>query len=233
MSAATPHRPFDTAVVAARDREDVIVGNEIVRHRLVSRLIHWSVAVTFFVCAFTGMPIWTPVFGWMAHLFGGLTVCRLLHPWIGIAFSLASAVMFVHWISDMRLEPRDREWIGPRALQYMRYETDDSDVGKYNGGQKLFFWAAGLGAVGLLLSGLLIWFPRAFPRLLLELSYLIHDVTFILFAVAIVFHIYLATAAEPGTFGSMIRGTVTREWARLHHARWYREVIRGEETPRR
>jgi formate dehydrogenase gamma subunit len=78
-----------------------------------------------------------------------------------------------------------------------------------------------------------MWFPRAFPRLLLEFSYLIHDVTFILFAVAIVFHIYLGTAAEPGTFGSMVRGTVTREWARLHHARWYREVISGEESRRR
>jgi len=232
MSAAIPHRPLDTAIVTAREREDVVVGNEIVRHRRASRLIHWSVALTFFVSLFTGMPIWSPVFGWMAHFFGGLSVCRVLHPWAGVAFFLTSAVMFFHWLSDMHLEPRDREWIGPRALQYMRYETDDSEVGKYNGGQKLFFWATALGAVGLLLSGLLIWFPRAFPRLLLEFSYVIHDVTFILFTVAIVFHIYLGSAAEPGTFGSMTRGTVTRAWARLHHPRWYREVT-GEEARRR
>jgi formate dehydrogenase subunit gamma len=232
MSSPRPHRPFDTAIVAAREREDVIVGNEIVRHRRASRLIHWTVALTFFVCLFTGMPIWSPVFGWMAHLFGGLTVCRILHPWAGIAFFLASAVMFFHWLADMHVEPHERDWLGPRAFQYMRYETDDSEVGKYNGGQKLFFWATGLGAVGLLLSGLLIWFPRAFPKLLVEFSFLIHDVTFILFAVAIVFHIYLGTAAEPGTFGSMTRGTVTREWARLHHPRWYREVT-GEEARRR
>ena len=232
MSAAIPHRPLDTAIVTAREREDVVVGNEIVRHRRASRLIHWSVALTFFVSLFTGMPIWSPVFGWMAHFFGGLSVCRVLHPWVGVAFFLTSAVMFFHWLSDMHLEPRDREWIGPRALQYMRYETDDSEVGKYNGGQKLFFWATALGAVGLLLSGLLIWFPRTFPRLLLEFSYVIHDVTFILFTVAIVFHIYLGSAAEPGTFGSMTRGTVARAWARLHHPRWYREVT-GEEARRR
>lgn len=232
MSAATPHRPLDTAVVAAREREDVVVGNEIVRHRRASRLIHWSVAVTFFVCLFTGMPIWSPVFGWMAQLFGGLSVCRVLHPWAGIAFFLTSVLMFFHWLSDMRMEPRDKKWLGPRALQYMRHQGDDSEVGKYNGGQKLFFWATALGAVGLLLSGLLIWFPRAFPRLLLELSYLVHDVTFILVTIAIVLHIYLGTAALPGTFGSMTRGTVTRAWARLHHPRWYREVT-GEEARRR
>jgi len=47
----------------------------------------------------------------------------------------------------------------------------------------------------------------------------------------IVFHIYLGTVAEPGTFGSMTRGTVTRAWARLHQPRWYREVT-GEESRR-
>jgi len=35
---------------------------------------------------------------------------------------------------------------------------------------------------------------------------LLHDLTFILFVVAIVFHIYLGTAALPGTFGSITRG---------------------------
>jgi len=183
------------------------------------------------------VPLSDPATGLVLVLFvlvGGFAIDEgtVLHPWAGIAFSLASVVMFFHWLAEMRLEPRDKEWFGPRALQYMRYETDDSDVGKYNGGQKLFYWAAGLGNVGLLLSGLLIWFPRAFPPLLLQLSYILHDVTFILFAVAIVLHIYLATAAEPGTFRSMTRGTVTRGWARLHHPRWYREIT-GEEARRR
>jgi len=231
MSTAAPHRPLDAAVVIARDREDVVVGNEIVRHRRASRLIHWSVALTFFICLLTGMPIWTPLFGWMAPLVGGLSVARVIHPWAGIAFALASLVMFFHWLSDMHFLPSERGWLGPKMFEYMRYESDDSDVGKYNGGQKLLFWSVSLGMVGLLFSGLLIWFPGVFPPLLLQFGYIIHDVTFILFAVAIVFHIYLGTAAEPGTFGSMIRGTVTRQWARLHHPRWYREVM-GEE-PRR
>ena len=233
MSAVTSHRPMDAAVIAAQTREDVVVGNEIVRHNRASRLVHWAVAITFFVCLLSGMPIWTPIFGWMAALFGGLSVCRVIHPWAGVAFSLASIVMFFQWLADMRLEPSERrEWIsGGRAMQYMRYETDDSNVGKYNGGQKLQFWLSCLAALGLLLSGLMMWFPSAFPRLLMELAYLIHDFTFVLFVMLIVFHVYLGTVAEPGTFGSMTRGTVTRAWARLHHPRWYREVT-GEE-PRR
>jgi formate dehydrogenase subunit gamma len=217
----------------ARAREDVVVDGEIVRHRLASRVIHWTVAVFFFVALFSGLPIWMPLFGWMAHLFGGLSVCRVLHPWAGLLFFAASVVMFVHWRRDMRLEPKDKEWLRPgKVKEYMSFEGEDADVGKYNGGQKLFFLAAGLGALGLLVSGIVLWFPMEFPQFLRLFSILLHDVTFILFVVAIVFHIYLGTAAEPGTFRTMIRGTGTKAWARAHHPRWYREVT-GEQPRRR
>lgn len=218
----------DDAVLVARHREDVVVGNEIVRHRLASRVIHWVVAVTFFVCLFTGLPIWTPIFAWMAVFFGGLHVCRWLHPWAGVAFAISSLVMFVHWLEEMRLRPEEKDWLGPKLFQYMRYQSDDPGVGKYNGGQKLFFLASALGALGLLLTGLVLWFPLSFTQFLRVGAIILHDVTFILFAIAIVFHIYLGTAAEPGTFGSMVRGTVTKPWARLHHPAWYREVT-GED----
>ena len=229
MSATASRPPADSAILRARRSEDVVVGDEIVRHRLATRAIHWTVALFFFLALFSGLPIWTPVFGWMAHLFGGLNVCRWLHPWAGLAFFVSMLVMFVHWLGEMRLEPNDREWLRPRKMiEYMRYQGEDPDVGKYNGGQKLFFFAAALGALGLLLSGVVVWFPLEFPRIVRELAILIHDVTFILFVVAIVFHIYLGTAAEPGTFHSMIRGTVSKPWARLHHPRWYREVLGGK-----
>ena len=225
MSTANPPAA-DPAVLRARREEDVVVGDEIVRHRLASRVIHWSVALFFFLALLSGLPIWTPVFGWMAHLFGGLTVCRWLHPWLGVAFLLAMLVQFAHWRRDMRLEPKDREWLRPRkVIAYMSHQGDDADVGKYNGGQKLFFYAAALGAVGLVLSGVVLWFPLTFPAIVREAAILLHDVTFIVFVMAVVLHIYLGTAAEPGTFDSMVRGTVTRPWARLHHPRWYREVV--------
>jgi len=230
---ASPVSAADPGVVRARRSEDVVVGDHIVRHRLASRAIHWSVGALFFVALLTGLPIWTPVFGWSAPLFGGLHVCRWLHPWAGVLFFLGMLVMFVHWGSEMRLQPKDREWLRPaRLLQYMRHQENDPEVGKYNGGQKLFFFAVALGAVGLLVSGLVLWFPLSFPRAVSEAATLLHDVTFILFSVAIILHIYLGTAAEPGTFHSMIRGTVTKRWARFHHPRWYREVVDGQ-PPRR
>ena len=215
----------DAGVAGGRKNEDVVVGGEIVRHRLSSRVLHWTVAVTFFLALFTGLPIWIPIFSWMASFFGGLSTCRVLHPWFGLAFAAASVWMFGHWFSDMLLTGNDREFLTPGGMiRYFRYQGEDTEVGKYNGGQKLLFWAAALGALGLLLSGVVIWFPERFPQGLRELSYVVHDLAFILFFAMIIGHIYLGTAAEPGTFRAIVRGTVTKEWARLHHPKWYRQV---------
>lgn len=232
MSAQNSNAHFDAAVALARSREDVAIGGEIVRHRRSSRLIHWGVALSFFVCLFSGMPIWSPVFLWMANIFGGLAVCRWLHPWSGVVYFVYSGAMFFHWHKEMRLEAAERGWLGPKAFEYMRYEGDDSNVGKYNGGQKLLFWVASLAALALMASGLVLWFPLEASRIVREAAILLHDITFILFVVTIVFHIYLATAAEPGTFRAMTRGTVSKSWARLHHPRWYREVTGDSSRPK-
>lgn len=214
----------DNAVAVARHREDVLVGEVIVRHRLASRLIHWSVALSFTVCLLSGLPVWSPVFGWMAFVFGGLSVCRWLHPWAGAAFFTSIFAMFVIWAREMVLKGKEKEWLGPKMIKYLSDAGEDPTVGKYNGGQKILFWLTSLGAVGLGLSGLVLWFPESLPQVLREAGILLHDVAFIAFVVVIIGHVYLGTAAEPGTFGAMVRGTVTRPWAKLHHPAWYREV---------
>jgi formate dehydrogenase beta subunit/formate dehydrogenase gamma subunit len=215
--------------------EDAVIGDHIVRHRLSTRIIHWGTALCFFGALLSGMPIWTPIFGWMATLFGGLSVCRWLHPWLGLGFVVFTVAMFVAWVKDMRMEQQDWGWLGPKAIDYFKRGSEDPNVGKYNGGQKLFFYLVALLALVLLATGLVLWFPRELARPLPGLSWVLHDGGFILFAAAIVVHIYLGTAALPGTFRSMTRGTVTKAWARLHHPRWYRDVTgrRGDtaQTP--
>src|SRR3954467_11416857 len=193
--------PGPSVMEVARDREDVLVGDELVRHRLSSRVIHWTVAVFFFGALLTGMPIWSPVFGWMAYLFGGLSVCRWLHAWLGVAFAAATLLMFVHWMRDMAFDKSDRKF---KLLDYVRFsDRDDPDVGKYNAGQKFFFWMVAATMLLILLSGIVLWWPTYFSQTLRWLPILLHDVAFIGFFVAIVGHIYLGTAAEPGTFRSM------------------------------
>ena len=131
-------------MMVGRDRDNVVVGDEIVRHRRATRLIHWSVAITFFLALITGMPIWTPIFGWMASLVGGLDTARVIHPYAGVLFIIASIFQFVHWLPDMHLHEDQKGWLSGKAFSYMRWEHVE-ESGKYNGGQILYFWAACLG----------------------------------------------------------------------------------------
>jgi formate dehydrogenase subunit gamma len=229
MSSVMQRQHVDRAIMLGRNSEDVIVGDEIIRHRRSARWIHWSVAVTFFVALFTGLPIWTPIFRWMAGFFGGLEVCRWLHPYAGSLFVLLAIVEFFMWFTDMRLQADEKgSWRPSKLMAYMRWEDEPAtEGGKYNPGQKMFFYAVSLGAIGLLVSGIVMWFPLEFPPIVRELAILLHDITFICFIVGVIFHIYLGSAAEPGTFRSMTRGTVTRAWARLHHPGWFRQVTSG------
>jgi formate dehydrogenase subunit gamma len=224
MSSVRHQIGLDVGALKARDTENVVVGKEIIRHRLSSRVIHWLVADIFFLCAATGLPVFSPVFGWLGSLFGGLGVCRVIHPIAGLAFFVSAAAMFFHWNKEMTMTAQERGWVGPKLLEYLRDEANHDQIGKYNGGQKVFFYTAALAALGFLVSGVVLWFPLTFPGLIRQLSILIHVITFTAFFVSIVFHIYLATTAEPGTFNAMTRGTVSKAWARIHHPKWYREL---------
>jgi formate dehydrogenase subunit gamma len=125
----------------------------------------------------------------------------------------------------MRMESGDWGWLGPKFIAYFRRKGgEDPDVGKYNGGQKIFFYMVGLLALLLLATGIVLWYPMSFAAGLRQVSWPVHDIAFLAFAVSIVGHIYLGTAALPGTFKSMTRGTVSKAYARLHHPRWYRET---------
>jgi formate dehydrogenase gamma subunit len=217
----------ETPIVVARKRDNVVIGDEVVRHRFATRLIHWTVALTFFIALFSGMPIWTPMFLWMAYFVGGLEAARVIHPYAGVAFFIASVFQFFHWLPDMHFEKDQKGWFGPKLFRYFKWEQEPAtEGGKYNGGQKVLFYAVNLAAVGFLLTGIPMWFPLEFPVLLREICILLHDVAFILILLSIIGHIYL-TFAEPGTFRAMTRGSVSRKWAQFHHPGWLR-AITGE-----
>jgi formate dehydrogenase subunit gamma len=220
----------EPGILAAHDQEDLLVGNELVRFKYSTRIVHWSVGVSFLICLFTGFPIWTPYWGWMAGFFGGLQVCRWLHAWSGLAFSFFAALQFVQWVGQMALDAADRRFIAPGNFgKYLSWQTHDQEIGKYNGGQKLLFWTSSLAALGLLLTGVVLWYPGEFGAGLRQVSWVLHDVVFILLVMLIMGHVYLGLV-EPGTLTAMVKGTVSKDWARTHHPKWFRDVTGGRRS---
>ena len=111
---------------------------------------------------------------------------------------------------------------------YAMHERDKvPPAGKYNAGQKLFFWFQSLLGVLFVVTGLLLWFPEYFGAGLLNTSRLVHYVSTLGGGLLLIVHVYLGTVAYPGTARGMIDGKVTSTWARHHHPRWSDDRVDG------
>src|SRR5436190_19176922 len=62
----------------------VIYQNEVLRHSVHTRLVHWGVAIFFILALLSGFAVFTPwLYAWLSPLFGSGARARLLHPWFG------------------------------------------------------------------------------------------------------------------------------------------------------
>lgn len=208
----------------------VVHRGELLRHPVYTRMLHWSVAITFILSLLSGFAIYTPwLYRWLTPLFGGGPMTRFLHPWFGLVFTILFFFQFVNWFVPMRWIESDRRWMR-RFGAYVRNEqkVEPEDVGFFNAGQKVYFWVIAFSAVLFFITGLLLWFDHVIPRWVVAVSYVIHDIAALIMLAGFIIHIYEGTAAAPGTFQSMTNGTVTEEWASTHHPRWYRDVTGGD-----
>jgi formate dehydrogenase subunit gamma len=198
----------------------------LLRHPTHTRVLHWSVAVFFILALLSGFAIYSP---WLFHaltpLFGGGPMTRLLHPWFSLAFVALFALQMINWLGPMTWRPEDWKWLA-RLRQYVTNAEplEPADVGFFNAGQKLYFWAIVAGAILFLVSGIPMWFPETFGRPLVAIGYVLHDVAALVMLAGFIIHIYEGTAAQPGTFQSMTRGWVEKRWAWTHHPAWYRQI---------
>ena len=193
------------------------------RFSFFERILHWLVGITFLLLLMTGLAFAYPAVFWMTAVLGGAESARVLHPWCGLVFGLGMAVMVGIWLRDMFLSSSDWEWLG--AVKY--YATRQSKLvppaGKYNAGQKMFFWVQGVLAIVFVVSGVALWFPDVSGAVVVQWMRLVHYAATLGGGLFLILHIYLGTVAYPGTARAMIDGTVTARWARHHHPRWYKE----------
>lgn len=192
------------------------------RYSLGERILHWFVALTFIYLMLSGFALGYPRMSWLYNVLGGGQTVRSLHPIVGVGFTVAVVLMLVVWARDMRLSSVDREW-GRRLGTYVRSGHTGLDVGRFNAGQKGYFWYALITGVLLLLTGLPLWFPEIAALGVLRVMRVTHHVLFLLTVAGFIIHVYMSTAMFPGTIRGMTTGRVERRWAAFHHPRWFRD----------
>jgi formate dehydrogenase subunit gamma len=198
------------------------------RYTASERANHWVVGMTFILLALSGLAFFHPAFYPLTTLFGGGTWARVLHPFIGVAMAVSFVVMAARFWRLNAMTATDWEWV--RRVREM-VDGDDHNMpeqGKYNGGQKLLFWALVVCMVLLTVSGIVIWrayFSAWFAIDAVRLAAVVHAAVAAVMIGLIIVHVYAAIWVK-GTIRAMWYGTVTRPWAKQHHRAWFKEVVK-------
>ncbi|MDX9714514.1 MAG: cytochrome b/b6 domain-containing protein [Dissulfurispiraceae bacterium] len=183
---------------------------------------HWVLAVSCIFLAVSG-------FAFLFHLeqlntvFGSFATLKVLHNWIGVVFVVSLLSTVSHYLPvALNLSSDDLVWLSKGGGYIIKnVKLPEQDI--INSGQKLYYLAILGAGVLISISGFIIWLLPGFKTLIL-ISHLLHNVSFIVFVMAIPIHAYLASIANPGTFRIMVQGTVPLEWARKRHGKWIKRL---------
>jgi formate dehydrogenase subunit gamma len=214
---------------------------KIQRFSVFERTTHWFTVALFWLLGLTGLILLYGRFV-LIPLLGpegfGLTAsaCKEAHNLFGPLFLVAILMMFVVFVKDNIYARGDMAWLlkGGGMLG-----GGHVSAGRFNAGEKIWFWIAVLGGIVLSVTGLVLDFAVfGQGRELMALSHVLHGIVALLVIAVSFGHTYLGTVGVEGAYGSMVDGYVDLNWARSHHDRWAQdmeaagEIVSAEEAAR-
>lgn len=192
------------------------------------RYIHWFAAVIFVLLAVTGIII---LYGrWvLIPLLGpeGFSVtanaCKVIHNYIGPLFLVAVVLLFFGFIRDSWFDLKvDTNWV-LKGGGYLG--GGHASSGKFNAGQKAWFWVAILGGLVLVVSGLILDFSNyGQGRMLMQDAHIVHSISSVIVIAFFLLHLYLGTIGVEGSLEAIVSGNVDENFIKQHHDLWYEEV---------
>ncbi len=210
-------------------------GERVQRFKRYDLVLHWVLAGTFLILAFTGLLF---LFGrlviipWLGiEAFGPIALAsKWIHNLLGPPFAVVLVLFFIHFVRKNLPRAADLVWL---AKLGGFLGNSHPPAGFFNAGEKILFWLLIVIGTGISVSGLVLDFPFVVDsaREPLRLAQVIHGLTTVALMAVIIGHIYLGSIGTEGTLQSMTRGSVDTNWAKTHHAIWYEDVTRqqGEE----
>jgi formate dehydrogenase subunit gamma len=190
------------------------------------RIVHWMMAGSCILLIVTGLGIMFRQLGHVIPLiFGGFYAMRAIHHGAGVVFTVALVLAFLIWVKECaHFDSDDVAWMKV-AGGYLGGNPKLPEMGKFNTGQKMFFFIIVIFGVLVSLSGYVMWFPASFSRDLVQWSYLVHAASMFMLTAGWLAHWYLGTIANPGGFSAITTGWVPRAYIKSHQPKYYREHV--------
>ena len=207
-------------------------GRQFYVFSLFMRIVHWIAALGFILIIPTGFMM---VFA--KYLGGGELVlyARYMHSIGTVLFALALIPMFLVWFIPMLPTIDDIKWLFI-AGGYLSRKKREIPAGKFNAGQKLWFWLAMLGGTVMIATGGLMYFQNIDIALLqqiemdqiekLRLSVIIHNFLGMAIAAMFITHLYLSLFGIKGALSSMINGKKSEDELKHLHSSYYKKLIK-------
>jgi formate dehydrogenase subunit gamma len=197
------------------------------RYTTGARINHWITAASLVLLALSGLALFHPSLFFLTGLFGGGSMTRMLHPWIGVVLFFSFMGLFFRFWRLNLWERSDNVWMSKLRDVLAGHDENLPEVGKYNAGQKMVFWSMSLLIVFLITSGIVIWDQYFGPYFSVEqkrIAVLVHAVAAIAAICVWIVHVYAAIWVR-GTISAMTSGTVTAGWGWRHHRKWLRKEV--------
>lgn len=206
-------------------------GKKIYAFGVIERVSHALAAVSWIVLVPTGI-----IMMW-GDLFGGGTfvrICKNLHGISTIIFAVSVPPMILYWTKRMLPAIYDIKWM-MIVGGYLSKVKRPVPAGKFNAGQKAWYWIAIPGGLVMIATGAAMYFldfstPNVAGWLgmsqieVLRLSAIVHNILGIVCAVFFLVHIYMAAIAIHGAIWSMVTGYKEEEEVAILHSYWYKEL---------
>lgn len=206
-------------------------GKKYYAFNLYNRIIHQIAAVSFIVIIPTGFII---VFG---DFFGGGTfvrICKNLHGFFTIPFTIVVIPMALMWMKEAFFNMDDVKWL-MIVGGYLSKEKRPIPAGKFNAGQKMWYWIAILGGITMIVSGAMMYFLDFKIEMLhnltglsqidlLRLAAIVHNIMGFAVAALFITHVYMSMFAIKGAVHSIIDGYVGEEEIKILHSSWYKKL---------
>ncbi|HEY6016529.1 MAG TPA: cytochrome b/b6 domain-containing protein [Gaiellaceae bacterium] len=188
------------------------------RFSRTERTLHWVHASAFFVLLGSGLVLYVPR---LSTAVGRRPFLKDVHVYTAVAW-LCAIVLVVALGDRRRLAATLRELDAFDRDDRLWLRRVPRPQGRFNAGQKLNAALTAAFAVVFGVSGFFLWLGERDPRWRFASTILVHDGLMYVSLVLLAGHLYLALI-YPSTrhaLRGMTVGSVRRDWAREHHAKW-------------
>ena len=211
---------------------------EVEKYRKPTRILHWIHAGAFVLLFLTGLVLFIPQLGIIAQD----SWTRLIHRIAAVIFVIAPLIYIpMNWKATKRgikdafsWGADDIDWLQAAPRYYfLGDEQGMPPQGHMNTGQKMWWFIVIVFGVIFVITGAVMWFAKTTaPAAVLQWMVFVHDIAFIVTGAMLLLHIYLGVIHPLMTesWGAMVRGKMSAEYAKKHHAKWYEEVTTGKEV---